>query len=219
MKRSLNILTVLILLVLCYSVFEYVSVVGSAFIDGFNAGYESVEEAGKNNTDIKGAHMKAIALTPHTYGAYTDSIYNEVTDSYMPAHFFKVAIEVDNEVGVGLTVLKNICAIAATIAQFLAIIWFIKLIIAINRGVIFSWINVKRLRKLGIVLIVSFILSAIPHIIGLYNIHEYFSLSGYTINQTAFITTTNLILGLVSLIVAQVFAMGLRLQEEQELTI
>ena len=219
MKRSLNILTVLVLLVLCFSVFEYVSVVSSAFIDGVNVGYSAVEKAQNAQVEVAGAHMKAISLTPRMYGAYTDSVYNEVANAYVPAHLGKIAIELDNEMGTGLNVLQTICVFASFIAQILAIIWFIKLIVAINRGHVFSWMNVKRLRKLGFVLILAFICAAIPHIINIYNISDYFSLSGYTINYTDLVSTINLILGLISLIVAQVFAMGLKLQEDQELTI
>ena len=219
MKRSLNILTVLILLVLCFSVFEFTKIVGSAAIDGFNAGYEACEESKLTQTEVPGMNMKALVITPTNFGAYKDSIYNEATSAFIPAHFIQVAVDLDNEVPLGLYILKNISFIIALVAQVLAIIWFIKLIVAINRGSIFCWKNVKGLRKLGVVLIIAFVCNAIPHIISLYNISDYFSLSNYNINYTELISTMNLTLGLISLIVAQVFAMGLKLQEEQELTI
>ena len=46
-----------------------------------------------------------------------------------------------------------------------------------------------------------------------------FSLHGYELSLSELVSTTTLVLGLCSLIVGEVFAIGLKMKEEQDLTI
>lgn len=100
-----------------------------------------------------------------------------------------------------------------------AIVLFVRLIISINKSDIFNWKNVRRLRRLGLALIISFCCSFSVAYITLYNVSEVFSLRGYTLELSGIISATMLVLGLCSLIVGEVFAIGLKMKEEQDLTI
>ena len=46
-----------------------------------------------------------------------------------------------------------------------------------------------------------------------------FSVTGYSLSMADMVHITSLVLGLSALIVAEVFAIGLRMKEEQDLTI
>ena len=89
---------------------------------------------------------------------------------------------------------------------------------AINKSDIFNWKNVRRLRWLGVALLLNFISEAVPALMNDYELSSVFSLSGYSM-ETSIDSVMLVILGLVSLIVGEVFAIGLKMKEEQDLTI
>ena len=80
MKKRLNILCLLVMLVFCYSVFESAYYISSAFVDGFRAGMNYVdnkEQFQKTN------NMKSIALFPDNFANLKDSVYNEKTGEFV----------------------------------------------------------------------------------------------------------------------------------------
>lgn len=95
----------------------------------------------------------------------------------------------------------------------------LRLVIAINRSEIFSWNNVHRLRKVGTLLLLGFLLQGAQLWLLFHRLDDVFAMQGYSLSLREAITLSNLLLGLVALIVAEVFAIGLKLKEEQELTI
>lgn len=220
MKRSLNILCVLVILVLSYSVVEYLFIDGhvDAFVDGFNAGYESARN-GELDSETEAMDMKTVSLIPNNYTYFKDSIYNTVSQSYVPAHNVRMHVGFKGNEYPLQGMVETLSFLIVLIAKIAAFVWFIKLIIAINKGEIFSWKNIRRLRWLGVMLILAFVFSAIPSISSYYAIKELFALENYRLTGSDLLSSLNLVLGLVALIVAQVFAIGLRMQEEQELTI
>lgn len=220
MKRRLNILCVLVILTLSYSVIE----MGYYLFIGFRVGYESVSEEPThlgNVDEVK--NMKTIHLIPDGISMeggelLRDSIYNEKSGTYVPAAYAALAISVVAEslwsnfwVGV-LAIIQLICLLKATF-------FFVRLVVAINRSQIFCWENVKRLRRLGFLLLVSFGCSLLSEYLNLQVIQEVFALPGYTISLREAVSITIPVLGLCALIVAEVFAIGLKMKEEQDLTI
>ena len=65
----------------------------------------------------------------------------------------------------------------------------------------------------------SFTCSLVALIISNYELADAFALKGYSMDLSELLSITTLVLGIISFIIAEVFAIGLRLQEEQELTI
>ena len=96
---------------------------------------------------------------------------------------------------------------------------FFYLIRNINRGDIFSWKNVRFLRKLGWALILLFICTLGTTVIGNYEASQVLQLNGCEFSYTFAFSDATFILGFISLLVAEVFAIGLKMKEEQELTI
>lgn len=101
----------------------------------------------------------------------------------------------------------------------MAFIYFIRLIRNINRSQIFEWANVRNLKRLGIAFIVLFAVNAIFGFLNYHSILQQVKIQGYEIDWSSALQTSNLVIGLASLLVAEIFAIGLRLKEEQELTI
>ncbi|MGN0311096.1 MAG: DUF2975 domain-containing protein [Bacteroides sp.] len=220
MKRRLNILCVLVILTLSYSVLETCYYL----LIGFRAGIEmAVDEKTHLGEVEKIKNLKTIHLLPDVISMeggelLRDSVYNARSGTYEPAAFATLCVSVPAEsrwtnfwVGI-LTIIQLICLIKATL-------FFIRLIVDINRSLIFCWKNVSRLRRLGILLLVSFGCNFLSEYLNLQVMQEVFELPGYAISMREALSVTIPVLGLCALIVAEVFAIGLKMKEEQDLTI
>ena len=71
----------------------------------------------------------------------------------------------------------------------------------------------------GLLLIISFACTFFTAFLSFYNVGKVFSVTGYSLSMADMVHITSLVLGLSALIVAEVFAIGLRMKEEQDLTI
>lgn len=165
MKRRLNILCVIVVLVLSYSVFE----TGYYFIVGVKAGVEAgIDGNASEASQKKLMNMKYISLLPEHLsglgdnGLFQDSVYNERSGEYVPVSFNSMMVSVDTE----STTLEQA---AFTLLNFLhivicvwSIVLFVRLVISINKSDIFNWKNVHRLRLLGAALIISFCTALLP---------------------------------------------------------
>lgn len=100
-----------------------------------------------------------------------------------------------------------------------SIVLFVRLVISINKSDIFNWKNVHRLRLLGAALIISFCTALLPAYLTFRSVGNVFSVHGYELHLSDTVNTTTLVLGISTLIVAEVFAIGLKMKEEQDLTI
>lgn len=218
MKRRLNILCIIVLLVLGYSVLEMTYYIGMGIKLGLEKGLsEAIDKREKEEM----TNLQVVQLIPENLGGalLIDSVYNEKSGEYVPASYGQMIVSVDTQPGV----LSKVISVLVLLADYVAIIWavvlFIRLIVAINRSDIFNWKNVRRLRNLGILLIISFCCTFFSAFLTLHNVEKVFAVPGYSLSMTDMVHITSLVLGLSALIVAEVFAIGLRMKEEQDLTI
>lgn len=225
MKRRLNILCLIVMLVLSYSVLEagYYFFVGAKL--GAEAGMEIEEKGAAASADYQQLlNVRLIGLVPNAYSRaatklFCDSIYNEKSGEYVPMSYSSVAISIDTHTPIWKRVLSYLLIYLHFGVTVWAIVLFVRLIISINKSDIFNWRNVRRLRRLGIALIVSFCCVTGGAYLDLVDVREVFSVSGYELSLSEMMSITNLVLGLCSLIVGEVFAIGLKMKEEQDLTI
>ncbi|MEG1563020.1 MAG: DUF2975 domain-containing protein [Bacteroides sp.] len=223
MKRRLNLFCLLVMLVLGYSVLESSYYVGCGLVSGFKSGRNITKKSGSpEKLQLKidqFSELKGVALFPIDPMNLKDSIYNEKSGTFVPVIHSQLLVSVKAKPNFWINLIKNASPFLEFITLILALVLFVKLIISINKSDIFNWKNVRRLRKLGALLILTFFFSALSICIMTYQLSESFSLKGYSFNTSELIPTLTLILGLISLIVAEVFAIGLRIKEEQDLTI
>lgn len=222
MKRRLNILCLIVILVLSYSVLH----VGYYFFIGVKLGVETVTE---NKEDVSKVHkvinMQYINLIPKSLSMqgnsdmFVDSVYNEKSQTYVPAAYSSMAISIETLPSVGRTISSWLFPPLQLVLYVWAIVLFIRLVISINKSDIFNWRNVRRLRRIGGILIIAFCCTGITAYLNLRSIEEVFSLRGYELSLSDMLDTTILVVGLCSLIVGEIFAIGLRMKEEQDLTI
>lgn len=223
MKRRLNILCVLVMLVLGYSVLESAYLMGRGFGEGLAIGMNMVKKEKGKTPDVNKLNnvygMKAIALMPNNFTGYTDSVYNEKSATYVPAVYNQMVVIVPTKSDIWGMLVPQLFILISLFTTLLTIVLFVKLIVSINKSDTFNWKNVYTLRWIGGSLILSYFCIAIPAYIAGYQLSEVFALRGYSLHQSDLTSVTTLVLGITSLIVAEVFAIGLRLKEEQDLTI
>ncbi len=227
MRTRLNILCVLVLLLLGWLVMESAgALIASASMGaqvGRNAGKEK-EHTGETPTatDVsRFANMHAVSLHP-SFDAdlwMTDSVYNEKSGSYVPATYLSLVVSVPAQRKVSEMILLPVVSFLQIGCTLWALVLFVRLVISVNRFDIFTWRNVRRLRLIGLGLVLAFGCNMVLAFMEIRSLEEVLSLRGYELSLSEMLERTTLLLGLCSLIVGEVFAIGLRMKEEQDLTI
>lgn len=116
MKRRLNILCLVVMLVLSYSVLEQ----GYYIFLGAKMGAQTGLELGKKGSDIAAykelMNLKVVNLIPssmESFDFFRDSVYNEKSRSYVPAAYSSLMVSVDSHDSVGKVVAKYFADISA----------------------------------------------------------------------------------------------------------
>lgn len=227
MKRRLNILCAVVLLVMGWSVGVSLYYMGLGMTKGVQMGMDAareMQEEGSYDKLEELNNLKTVSLFPkflHDYkgGLFTDSVRNEKTGQYVPMAYTNLMVSVPVHKAVWQNVVSGGMGVLALAAGVWALVLFIRIVVAVNRSDIFNWRNVRRLRRLGILLIVGFVCVLLPEYLSLCSLREVFSLEAYDLTLSDSVKVTNLLLGLIALIVAEIFAIGLKMKEEQDLTI
>lgn len=219
MKRRLNILCLIVMLVLGYSVLH----AGYYFFVGAKLGVEAATEKRTQMHDVMNAQY--INLIPKSLSLggngdlFVDSVYNEKSARYVPATYSTLMVSVETHPSTGSKIADKFLLFLQLILYIWAVVLFIRLIISINKSDIFNWRNVRRLRRIGFFLIVAFCCTLVSAYLSLCSVEEVFSIRGYDLSLSDVTDTTVLVLGICSLIVGEIFAIGLKMKEEQDLTI
>lgn len=220
MKKRLNILCLLVIAVLGYSVFDSIYQLSELFVSSLEKNFsQEINESDKQIELQKIRNMQPVAVLPNDFPLFSDSILNEKTGEYVPMIYSQMIVSVKSEPNLRQMIAAKVASFVYLAAIFFAIYVFVRLIISMNKSVIFDWKNVRRLRMLGISLIVCFVCEVITIYITSLALSDVFSVKGYSLHLSELTTITNLVLGLTALIVGEVFAIGLRIKEEHELTI
>lgn len=171
MKKRLNLLCACVLIGLLLSTSTVISLMVQAVSAGFKAGYESVEKGKELNI----SDYKIVCTIPSDLFAETGSVTNLKNSSQASIKPIISLIEAPTT-GSSLSRTANgITTLISVLASIFCLIQFFYLIRNINRGDIFSWKNVKFLRKLGVSLILLFICSFTTIMIGNYEADKFWN--------------------------------------------
>ena len=219
MKRRLNILCLIVLLLMGWSVLEtgYYMVVGAS--TGFKAGWEYAKQQKENPQAAKTPEMEVIGQLQYMEHWLADSVYNARTQQYVPAMYAELMVSVPRTESTAMQIANTLLGLLKLAVSIWAIVLFIKWVVAVNRSDIFTWHNVRRLRRMGVLMLVSCAATWLVEYLTVHSVEQVFALPGYELSLAGTVPLSVLLLGLCSLIVAEVFAIGLRMKEEQDLTI
>ena len=174
MKTKLNLFCVCVLIALLLSTSTTVSIMFHSFTSAFKAGYESVEKG----TDIHISDYKMICTLPTDLLEKTGSVTNVRTGEQASIIPIISMVEAPTKENDTFHALNRIASFISVIAGIFCLLQFFYLIRNINRGDIFSWKNVKFLRKLGWALILLFICTLATIVIGNYEASQVLQLNG-----------------------------------------
>jgi len=213
MKKRLNLITFLIgvamIIILGFSGLV------ATFMEGFRDGMNTADriKAGEN------VEMFQLNLEPAVRLAKPLSLLNVKSGELMPARMSTVIVELTTVKKSGWsrvwTYSFAVLFITGLIMCAFNLITFIR---AVNKSVIFEWINVKRLRRIGVGFLLLFFINCLHDFTLYYFLKKSIELVDYNI-KNPFNEGGILFFGMIAFLIAEVFAVGLRLREEQELTI
>jgi hypothetical protein len=209
MKKRLNIITFIIGVAvgISYLNSESISVLKECYRLGVDDGDESQTE------------LVYLSLETTESLAMPNELMNKKSGELMPASIKNATVKVAVGERSMLNLLSMIlCIIILSVGELIVAYSFLRIIFAVNKSVIFEWVNVKRLRIMGIGFILMFIGRAILGFIQKYSFFKIMDIENYKIINSSF-DGSILMFGVISFLVAEIFAVGLRLKEDQELTI
>lgn len=177
---------------------------------------ENVQQEQELSDDSIKSYMNLeVDCLPRKSMSDTVMVYNEKTNEWVPAKVEKISVEIKEKqvslfyiIPLAFIFLALICAV---------LFQLYKLTTAVAKSKIFEWANVKRLKYIGYGFILLFLLDAAGSIALFSIVNGSVHLPNYRLDMEW--DAIYLILGLFSLLIAEIFARGLRLQEEQDLTI
>ncbi len=211
MKKNINFICVLIFIALTTSLslrlYESVTVSLQALNVMDKLNYEE--------DDV----FTVVTLKPNFDTFVGDSIYNHTTESYIPIQHREIIARSQSQTDTAFLSPIVSIMLAIIILMIYTLVCFVKLIKNINRTEIFSWRNVSLLRRIGVSTIGIFIANLLLSYTNLLQIQKDFSFTSYYIGFDNHSDMLQVIIGLVCFLFAEIFAMGLKIKEEQDLTI
>ena len=173
------------------------------------------------NIDVKVNELVHLVLEPTESFTMPDKLLNKKNGEMLPARINNAVVKVPIEIGersISSVICIILCSILILTGFIMAVYNFLRIIFAVNKSVIFEWINVRRLRRMGIGFISIFVFNTIMILVHKHTVLQLIEIENYKIINSP-LEGSILMFGVVSFLVAEIFAVGLKLREEQELTI
>ncbi len=220
MKRtSINLLCILIIGILSVSVLLPAYYLGASFTEGFRMGYEMADDRNVPSVEMQALEVyfepsAEMMLFPKDTITFDDG-------RRIPVVVKRASILADKErIPTTPIWLSGGCYVLSLVCLVLLVIKFVKFIININKGKIFVQANVKLLRAVSFYLIAISVLNLVTGLAGEYMVSALgLSLEGYAVSAYWTLPWSNLLIGLLALLVAQIWSRGISLEEEVRLTV
>ena len=221
MKKRLNLITLFIGIAVGMSFYNSIEEdfyeIKSSFMEGRSMARSELGNIDENSSNIESVN---VTFEPKEFLAMPDSIFDRKTGTWLPSRIIKTEIFTPAKNDNSFSVLwMTPVAVMSLTGYFMILFNFYLIIRAVNKSIIFAWINVKRLRRIGIGFLLSFFANVFA---GMYlnNLKmNLFDVEDYNIVTSATFDGSSLMYGMITFLVAEIFAVGLRLKEEQDLTI
>ena len=227
-KTSINILCILIILLITGSILTPVLYFSKFFYAGFKSGIEQTDDtdngaAGDDNTyDPSEFNIADIYFEPDisTIISSNDSLVFENGEQYQTIISRATLMIPKDDWMSSYSWVVDVLYLACLVLYVQLLIQFIRFIININRGNIFVMKNVTRLRRFAWYLISISVLKCIAGTIEDYTLSALnLKITGYTMSAYWEMPWGTMLLGLLALLMAQIWSLGMQMKEEQELTI
>ncbi|MDM8257940.1 DUF2975 domain-containing protein [Phocaeicola barnesiae] len=216
MKKRLNLFCLCVIAAFLLSVSGNVQMIVRIFINGFEIGMKAAEEGGE--MPVLPAY-KQIHTMPTDLTEVTGTVTNLKDGSQLAIKPLVSLVECPSMPTSSAALWEAMAALVVIVGFIYTTVYFSKLIVQINRNIVFDWTNVKYLRRIGWGLIAIFFCAFVSVWITNYQLSQVVALKGTEFNLLLAFSDPTFILGFIALLAAEVFALGLRLKQENDLTI
>lgn len=223
-KKTINTICVLIIVAIILSMVSPLYKLGYSFGIGFKAGIESVKSERSDDVSVlSDVTPLNVDFTPDANKMIfdPDKIKTDNQGQELPVVWCQgVVMYPDANAQWWAWIVNVVGGISIIVIFVLLLVSFVNFIVHVNKGRVFERVNVKILNKIGWYLL---IIAAVEICIGL--VHEWeisrmpYGVPGYRLSAAWEMPWNNIIIGLVSLLMAKVWGKGISMREEQELTI
>lgn len=215
MKKKLNLFCILIFVVLAFDMFIVLDVMFTGAVSGYGtAGGAGVKPRGKLYDYV------TLSLLPTEV---TDRTAKTVGPGSGGREYMAWPTQLMVPAGSCRTALSEPLAITGGVVSFVlgivALTSFVCFVRNVNRREIFTRKNTAYLRRIGWCTIGAGALMTLHYCYDMYVAQRAFRLDGYVVDYSSSIYSEYVLFGLFSLVMAEAFAIGLKMREEQELTI
>ncbi|MDD7256730.1 MAG: DUF2975 domain-containing protein [Prevotellaceae bacterium] len=216
MKTKLNIFCILILAVIVVGAMNS----SFSFQSGFNAARRQNPLQGEqvDRQDMV-TTPNSVTLIPVASKRMALTVKNEVNGKDIKV--WPTQMYVDGDIAdVPLPIaVASILAVVGVGLWLMTLVAFIIFIVNINHDRVIERQNVKMLRLAGIGLTVYGLMDTLISFLTSLHVAGQFAVKGYSVNYWDTICFTPIMFGMIAFVAAQVFAITLKMKEEQDLTI
>lgn len=221
MKKSINVICIMIFIVILSSLVQPLYDFGYSFGQGLRAGIEAAET---NTTTILDNHsVLSVDFLPKTDKIISNPDKLTLLNSDEDLNFIieQGSIYVSDDcIPMWISLLETVLYLAMIVVFIILIVKFVKFINNINNNKVFEKINVKLLKQMGLILLSMSIIQIVLLFSSKFIVSTLsLEIEGYSISSSMDFPWTVTLIGLVALLMAQVWAKGIQMREEQELTI
>lgn len=183
------------------------------FIQGFEEGWHSAEVGKKKNVSIS---LFFVSLRPTANLTEIPASTSNGSEAFVTISEANIALHNSS-----IPTSKTYTDLAVVLLSLGIIIWLIVIIWkttnSLSRGNVLTHQNIIRMRTIGFLLIAKEAVYIISQYIDLHYLKSVVQLKGY--EMALDISYTQIIVGLIMLVLAEVLVLANRIREEQELTI
>ncbi len=215
MKKKLNLFCALIFVAIVCDILAMSNVAVTGFSAGMKHGME--KRAVNETTPSNYSYISLLPAEIDESNAVTITS-KDGTESH-EAWPTQLIVPMNERVGTGAAMFKLLYTLAFGLANIAALAAFIIFVRNINKSKIFIHRNITLLRVMGWCLLATGVIDTADACYDTYLATQAFNLAGYVVDYSSAANITSIIFGLFSLVMAEAFAIGLKMKEEQELTI
>ena len=220
MKRKFNIYCILMLVAMVVGLTVDFSLKAGSVMSVLKEVDQYTNEASAANAD-RVPYLIALDLQP-TGSEYIDHhIIDRKTGKSLPAKLASAMVKCDGTQKKPMTLLflTDVCSLISIASIVVLWVYFIQLVLAVNRGMVFDRSVEHRLRMIGLTLLILY-MSGWGTALGYYEVEKIVTdIEGYRVVIANYPSLMDLLSGLGMLMIAQIFGIGRKMKEEQELTI
>lgn len=215
MKKKLNLFCALIFVAI---VCDLLAMSNVAFT-GFAAGMKHGMERRAVNETTPGNYCYVSLLPVEINDANAVTVTSKGGGKGQEAWPTQLIVPMNERMGTAAAMFKLLYTLAVGLAGVAALVAFIIFVRNINKSKIFIHRNITLLRVVGWCLVAVGVIDTADSCYDTFLATQAFNLDGYVVDYSSTANITSVIFGLFSLVMAEAFAIGLKMKEEQELTI